>query len=85
MRVQHIGQRARHAALGDNDEPRGDFAGERDHLANGTDRDGLQDQYRHHCNAERRRPKSLAELRDGCELIELYDRRFPGRMSGRRP
>ena len=41
--------------------------------------------FRHHVDAPNRRPKSLAELRDGAELIELYDRRFPGRMSGRRP
>jgi hypothetical protein len=41
--------------------------------------------FRHHVDAPNRRPKSHAELRDGAELIELYDRRFPGRMSGRRP
>ena len=42
--------------------------------------------FRHHVNAPRRRPKTLEELRAGAELIELYDRRFPGRMArGARP
>jgi hypothetical protein len=40
---------------------------------------------RHHADAPRRQPKSLSELRTGCEFIEIYDRRFqfPGRMAAR--
>jgi hypothetical protein len=38
---------------------------------------------RYHVDSVWRRPKTLQELRDGCELVELYDRRFPGRMAGR--
>ena len=34
--------------------------------------------FRHHADAPSRRPKSLAELIDGCELIELLDRKSPG-------
>ena len=81
MRVSHNGQRARPAALGGNDEPRGDLAGERDHFANGTDCNGLQAPYRHHVDCASRRRKTSEELIDGAELIELYDRRFPGRMA----
>jgi hypothetical protein len=36
-------RRARPSALSANDEPQGDLAGERDTLASGTDRHGLQD------------------------------------------
>jgi hypothetical protein len=38
---------------------------------------------RHHANAPRRRPKTLGELRIGWEFVEIYDRRFPGRMAAR--
>jgi hypothetical protein len=38
----------------------------------------------HHANAQqRRRPKTLTELRVGSELVEIYDGRFPGRMAAR--
>jgi hypothetical protein len=41
---------------------------------------------RHHCDSLQRRPKTLNELIAGAEFIELYDRRFPGRMArGARP
>jgi hypothetical protein len=39
---------------------------------------------RYHVDSVWRRPKSLEELRDGLELTELYDRRHPGRLAGRR-
>ena len=34
--------------------------------------------HRHHADSLRRRPKTLQELIDGAELIELLDRRSPG-------
>jgi hypothetical protein len=36
--------------------------------------------YPWHSDHEHRRPKSLPELIEGHEPVELYDRRFPGRM-----
>ncbi len=50
---------------------------------NGTVPAKTQGRYRHHANAERRRPKTLGELHAGCEFVEVYDRRFPGRMAAR--
>jgi hypothetical protein len=86
MPLSHNGQRARPGALSANDEPRGDLAGERDHFANGTDCNGLQAPYRHHVDCPRRRPKTIEELHAGAEYVELFDRRFPGRMArGARP
>jgi phage protein D len=38
----------------------------------------------HHANASARRRKTPAELIEGHELHELYDRRFPGRLAARR-
>jgi hypothetical protein len=38
----------------------------------------------HHVDADRRRIKTLEELRDGLELAEIYDRFNPGRLVGRR-
>jgi len=84
MRVQHIGQRARHAALGDNDEPQGDhLAGGQDSLANGTDHSGLQAQFPHHVDRPTRRRKTIAELVNSYELIEAYHRARPGELAGR--
>ena len=81
MRVTHLRQEARPDALGVNDEPQGDLAGERDNLGNGTQRNGLQAPYRHHVGADKRRPKSIPELIAGWEFTELADRRSPGRLA----
>ena len=40
--------------------------------------------HRYHCNAQVRRPKTLVELRRGCEFTEMLDRRHPGLLAARR-
>jgi hypothetical protein len=42
--------------------------------------------FRHHVDAPLRRPKTIEELHAGAEYVELFDRRFPGRLArGARP
>ncbi|HEX6830181.1 MAG TPA: hypothetical protein VF090_01400 [Methyloceanibacter sp.] len=36
--------------------------------------------YRHHADSDPRRIKTDLELIDGCEWIEIADRRFPGKQ-----
>lgn len=74
MRVDHR-LRARPDALGVNDEPRGDLAGELDHFGNGTDRNSLQAKYRHHADAPDRLRKSDAELLRDLEFVAFAERR----------
>ena len=35
-----------------------------------------------HTDAQERRPKTAPELLDGLELIELFDRAYPGKLAG---
>ena len=76
MRVDHRCRKARLSALGANDGPSGDLAGERDHLLNGTNLNGLQALLPHHADFSGcRRRKTEQELLAGLEFIELAERR----------
>jgi hypothetical protein len=66
------------------DDPRKSFAGRREDSIFSEARPSAQ-VHRYHVDAgPSRRPKTLPELADGLELIELADRRHPGRMCARR-
>lgn len=82
MRSPHS-RRACPDALGINDKPRVDLAGERDHAKDGRDAHVHQPYFRHHNNSIWRRPKTLEELRASAEFTEIYDRGRPGYLAGR--
>ena len=76
-------RKAHPGALSANDEPRGDLAGERDHLPESTSESRPQGLKRSWADAPRRRPETLDKLRAGCEFVELLDRRRPCWQAGR--
>ena len=74
------------AAVMPRDEPLDDLPPDEAGLISpqsGTGKPKTQALPRHQASAQRRRPKTLTELRVGWELVEIYDRRFPGRMAAR--